>query len=259
MVQLKLNDFIVFLETQVKNHSIYVWAAQGQGYNVISDAWIRKMETSEVNANRAIKFWHKQCDLGYAKVLRAFDCSGLGMTWLEAHMATPDLTAYGMYTTLCEPITKSKLKKGDWVFKKTSTNPLKISHIGYVVDDALNVIEAKGRDDGVVKRPLSATSWNCYGRPKMFKDDIEGGGGDTWVVTRVLKKGCKGDDVKEMQKRLIERGYSCGKSGTDGSFGGDTQKAVIAFQKATWPNNPSEWDGIAGRKTLTKLGATCQW
>ena len=33
----------------------------------------------------------------------------------------------------------------------------KAHHIGYIVDESLNVIEAKGRDDGVVKRSLNAS------------------------------------------------------------------------------------------------------
>ena len=253
MIQLNLNDYISYLEQQVANHSIYVWAAQGQGYNVISDAWIRKMETSEVNANRAIKNWHKQVDAGYGKVLKAFDCSGLGMYYLMMKMAIIDMTADRMYKDLCDPITKAQLRRGDWVFKQDSTG--KKTHVGYIVDDTLRVIEAQGRDAGVVKRALSANKWNCYGRPKMFKMDIEA----VWVVTRVLRRGCQGEDVKELQRRLIERGYSCGSAGTDGKFGGATEKAVIAFQKATWPKDKSEWDGIAGRKTLTALGAVCRW
>ena len=254
-----LNEFIDYLELQVLNHSIYVWAAQGEGYNVINDAWIRKMETSEVNAERAIKHWKAMCALGFEKVLRAFDCSGLGMAWIEKHIATPDLTAYGMYTNLCEPITKSKLKRGDWVFKKNSSG--KISHIGYIVDDKLNVIEAQGRDYGVVKRPLSATTWTVFGRPKMFKAEIEKEE-DTFIATRVLKRTkptMKGEDVKKMQQRLIDRGFSCGSKGADGSFGDDTKAAVIKFQKYTWPKDEKEWDGIAGRKTLTALGAICKW
>ena len=47
--------------------------------------------------------------------------------------------------------------------------------------------------------------------------------------------------------------------GADGSFGGATLKAVIAFQKAYWPNRPEEWDGLAGKRTLTALGAECKW
>lgn len=53
----------------------------------------------------------------------------------------------------------------------------------------------------------------------------------TVSVRNYLQKGDSGDAVKEMQKMLIGCGYSCGKSGVDGSFGGDTEKALIAFQK----------------------------
>lgn len=256
MQQLSLNNFCKHLQEQVDNHSIYVWAAQGEGHNVISDDWIRKMETSENNANRAISFWHQQVDDGYGLVLKAFDCSGLGMYWLMKHMSTVDLPAREMYRLLCKPINKTDLKRGDWVFKKNSQGV--ISHIGYIVDSDLNVIEAKGRDDGIVKRPFKATTWTVFGRPQMFTRDIENEE-DTWVVTRLLKRGCKGDDVKEMQKRLIERGFSCGSSGTDGSFGPATEKAVKAFQKDQWPVTPSEWDGLAGKKTLSRLGALCKW
>lgn len=256
MDQLYLSAFIAYLEDQVKNHSIYVWSAQGEGYNVISDAWIKKMETSDVNAQRAINFWHKQVAAGYGKVLKAFDCSGLGMSWLEKNMKTPDLTAQGMYSTLCDPIKKNQLKRGDWVFKKNSSGS--ISHIGYIVDKELNVIEAKGRDDGVVKRPIKATTWSVYGRPKMFTRDINGGG-DDWVVTRVLREGQKGDDVQEMKRRLTEKGFSKNMSYKDNTFGKATKENVIAYQKSLWPNDPKEWDGIAGRKTLTALGAVCVW
>lgn len=254
-----LNEFIDHLELQVINHSIYCWAAQGEGYNVISDAWIRKMETTEKNAERVIKHWKAMCELGFAKVLKAFDCSGLGMAWICEHTKNKDMTAADMYANLCESITKAQLKRGDWVFKKNSSG--KISHIGYIVDDKLNVIEAQGRDQGVVKRPLSATTWTVFGRPKMFKSEIEKEE-DTFIATRVLRRKTPtmiGEDVRKMQQRLIDRGYSCGASGADGKFGNATLVAVVAFQKATWPETPSEWDGIAGRKTLTALGAICKW
>ena len=165
-----LNDFIEFLDTQVKNHSIYVWAAQGQGANIISESWIRKMETSEKNAQRAINFWKKQVAAGYGSILRAFDCSGLGMTKLQAMFGYPDMTADEMYKKLCKKINKSDLKRGDWVFKVN--NDGKATHVGYVTTKDLQVTEDKGRDDGVVTRPLSEGAWNAYGRPKCFEDEI---------------------------------------------------------------------------------------
>jgi uncharacterized protein YraI len=47
---------------------------------------------------------------------------------------------------------------------------------------------------------------------------------------RLLKKGMKGEDVKELQEALNKLGYSCGQ--VDGDFGSNTQKAVKSFQSA---------------------------
>lgn len=73
---------------------------------------------------------------------------------------------------------------------------------------------------------------------------------DKYNLTRLLKKNCRGNDVKELQKELIKRGYSCGKHGADGIFGTDTKNAVKKFQKA----NKITQDGIAGKNTAHKLG-----
>lgn len=256
MTQLNLFDYINYLEEQVRNHSIYVFGAQGQGYNVISDNWIRKMETSEKNADRAIKHWHEECDAGYAKVLKAFDCSGLGMYWLMKHMAIIDMNANTMYNVLCDPITKDQLKKGDWVFKKDATG--KKTHVGYIVDSSMRVIEAQGRDAGVVKRELNANKWSAYGRPKMFKRDIEKS--SVWIATRPLHletPRMKGEDVAELQRQLIKRGYSCGPWADDGSYGPATEEAVRQLQADS--NGALVVDGRAGRKTLTYMGAICKW
>ena len=47
--------------------------------------------------------------------------------------------------------------------------------------------------------------------------------------TPIAKKGSKGEDVKEIQERLIELGYLQGKA--DGDFGKKTEEAVKAFQQ----------------------------
>ena len=71
-------------------------------------------------------------------------------------------------------------------------------------------------------------------------------------LTRTLKKGSKGADVGELQKRLIELGYSVGKYGADKIFGNDTEKAVKKFQKS----QGIAQDGIVGRDTAKALGWT---
>jgi peptidoglycan hydrolase-like protein with peptidoglycan-binding domain len=55
--------------------------------------------------------------------------------------------------------------------------------------------------------------------------------------------------VTLVQTQLIQRGYSCGKSGADGKFGSATEAAVKAFQK----DNGLKVDGIVGQETYAAL------
>lgn len=72
-------------------------------------------------------------------------------------------------------------------------------------------------------------------------------------LTRLLKAGCRGDDVKDLQAELQRRGYNIGKYGVDGIFGKSTSytcKAVKQFQK----DNKLFADGKVGKNTAHKLG-----
>ena len=71
------------------------------------------------------------------------------------------------------------------------------------------------------------------------------------MVTQKIKakKGDAGLYIQEIQKVLIARGYPCGKTGADGDFGTNTEKAVKAFQT----DNKLTADGIVGYDTMTKL------
>lgn len=78
-----------------------------------------------------------------------------------------------------------------------------------------------------------------------------------FVVSRLLKKKnplMSGTDVKNVQKALIAKGYSCGSSGADGKYGDDTVAAVKKFQKA----KGLSVDGQAGKNTVTALGGKWQ-
>ena len=69
-------------------------------------------------------------------------------------------------------------------------------------------------------------------------------------LERILKKGCKGADVKALQERLNFLGYNCGKA--DSIFGKNVEKSVKKFQKA----HKLTQDGIVGKDTAHKLGCT---
>ncbi len=62
-----------------------------------------------------------------------------------------------------------------------------------------------------------------------------------------LKRGDKGDEVKEVQQRLLALGYKPGKA--DGIFGAKTQSAVKLFQS----RNALKVDGKVGERTLDRL------
>ena len=66
---------------------------------------------------------------------------------------------------------------------------------------------------------------------------------------RILKNGCEGADVKELQLDLIKLGYDCGKWGADGEFGDATETAVRRFQR----DHGLDVDGEAGPLTLAAM------
>ena len=66
---------------------------------------------------------------------------------------------------------------------------------------------------------------------------------------RLLKNGCVGADVKQLQEALIRLGISCGDYGADGEFGDATEQAVEQFQYA----HGCAVDGEVGPETLAAL------
>lgn len=67
---------------------------------------------------------------------------------------------------------------------------------------------------------------------------------DKYNLTRTLRKGSKGNDVKKLQKEVGTK--------ADGIFGNNTRTAVIKFQK----NNKLTADGLVGKNTAHALGWT---
>jgi N-acetyl-anhydromuramyl-L-alanine amidase AmpD len=70
------------------------------------------------------------------------------------------------------------------------------------------------------------------------------------VLTRILEKGCQGDDVKELQTRLKNAGFFS--STIDDDFGDLTTAAVKAYQKSKGLTD----DGVVGNTTWNSFGNT---
>jgi peptidoglycan hydrolase-like protein with peptidoglycan-binding domain len=78
-----------------------------------------------------------------------------------------------------------------------------------------------------------------------------------------IKKAPPADDsdaVTRIQKALAALGFSLplsfpsGPVGEpDGKYGDETYRAVVAFQKRQFPDDPGQWDGRCGRNTLGRM------
>ena len=82
---------------------------------------------------------------------------------------------------------------------------------------------------------MTPEAWDKYAKAKIAP------------VQPILRKGCRGESVKELQERLNYLGYSCGV--VDGIFGDDTKDAVKAFQA----ERGLAVDGVVGPKTWDEL------
>jgi peptidoglycan hydrolase-like protein with peptidoglycan-binding domain len=67
------------------------------------------------------------------------------------------------------------------------------------------------------------------------------------TISEILKKGSRGDAVRELQRKLTSLGYDT--KGIDGIFGSNTEKAVRQFQK----DHRLTVDGIVGPATKKVL------
>ena len=113
---------------------------------------------------------------------------------------------------------------------------------GYSMDALRREVQALLDGKVEEKKPTTATAPAAAAKRENREAMCE-------VTLRVLKRGKKGEDVRAMQRLLIAAGYSCGSAGADGIFGGGSEAAVKAFQRA----GGLGVDGIVGSKTWSKL------
>lgn len=167
MKKVDLSEFNSYLNDQLCQP--YLWGGQHtkltpQNYVSV----ITRKETSAENIEKAIKYCEKMFAQGY-DVLYAYDCSGLGMYYLQnvTHVFPNDLNANGMMGK-CD--VAASARNGYWVFRTNESG--RAIHIGYMISDT-ELIEAKGRAYGVCKTKYKPSAWNVIGKPRCIDFDEE--------------------------------------------------------------------------------------
>ena len=234
----------------------YIWGTAGEAWTEAKQKELEK--TTDSSRAQGRKYGSKW--IGH----RVADCSGL-FSWafkqLGGYMYHGSDTMYRKYCVDKGELSKGKrtdcavLKPGTAVFVWNGSN---YSHVGLYVGAGI-VIEAMGTIKGVTTTKVSAGKWTHWGEllgvdysnnPEVNAQTPEPSReGKVWPT---LRKGSKGDSVKECQTLLEKAGYSVGSCGIDGDFGRATLAAVKAFQK----DHGLVVDGIVGpvtRKELMKI------
>ena len=144
-------------------------------------------------------------------------------------------------------------KPGNQIFFTYSAG--EVSHTGIVeaVSSGMVTVIEGNSSDQVSRRTYSTSSASIYGygRPRWeLASNSEVPVSTTISSERILRMGVTGDDVKELQEKLMKLGYDLGKWGADGDFGTDTYNAVKKFQ-AEHGLNPV--DGEVGPDTRKAL------
>lgn len=218
----KIDDFVAYLNSHLGD--AYVWGAQGERVDNRADLekWVRRKETSRREAERTLAYIKKAAKTP----LYAFDCSGLIIHWLcdIKGLIDGDTSAAGLYRQCTQKgkLGAWRMDPGDLVFRYSFAKG-KMGHVGVYVGNGM-VIEAKGRDYGVVNLHLCLGGWTHQGKHPALAEDTAP------TVFRLTSPMMRGENVKLMQTALNACGYDCGKA--DGICGKATMTAVKAFATA---------------------------
>lgn len=272
MQKVPSNVLVADLEAALKRSDGYIMGAYGQNPRTGS---LNLSDTAVKSSWKPTGWYYTQYD-GNSKqkekalywrshATRVWDCAGMAEGIYQLHTGVcVDTKARYIYSQWCDPkgsgtIPASYRVPGAAMFWGESA--ASIHHIGYLYKPVNEsnpsgdwyIIEARGVIYGVVLTKLSSRKPNYWGLMTKYFDYSNTTPDYTPVKLnlgdRLLKNGCDGDDVKELQTNLIRLGYDCGAWGADGDFGDATEMAVRAFQKA----NDLVVDGKFGPKSLEAM------
>ena len=157
-------------QTEVDNHSIYVWGGSGQLCCEVSEAWIRAKEARNENgkhADEAVKAWEAVMASQYRDVARCFDCSGY-VSWclIKCGASERRRDCDGLFARSTEIYTP---EDGCLLFRTNPQNPSDETHVGIYFDG--KQYHAKGRAYGVVCEPYNERYWQKLAWFKSLKPD----------------------------------------------------------------------------------------
>jgi uncharacterized protein (TIGR02594 family) len=141
-------------------------------------------------------------------------------------------------------VSLAEARPGDVVVLSRGTQPWQ-GHVGFLVrfDGDRVVLRGGNQSDAVSDAPYSVSRIVAIRRA----DAAAAAPVETRFSRRTLVRSYRGEDVRELQKRLAELRFFPGRA--DGIFGPRTHVAVVAFQTAAG----LEPDGVVGRLTWAAL------
>lgn len=234
MAKKKDYEVVEWFEKLHKEKALYLWGANGE---VINKSLIDKLYKTFKSKKYDYEYYYNwKLKDGLGKY--GGDCSGAFFP-----MRGKDLTAKGYYNECKVKGRIAEMPK----YKICLVWNKNLTHIGLYCGNRYT-IEMKSSNDNCVKQKLKTSRWYYYGCPDWIEYTLDDwiaklqklidakvdniAGKETLSKTPTIKKGSKGEVVRLVQERLeTEYNISVGKSGVDGSCGGDTVKAIKKFQK----------------------------
>ena len=191
-----LEEFLKALQTEVDNHSIYVWGGSGLLCCEVSEAWIRSHEQGR-QPEAAVKAW-KEVESGpYRDVARCFDCSGYVSFCLMNIVALNHRTNCDGLFARCQEVYCPT--DGTLLFRVSPTNKNDETHVGVYFNG--KQYHSKGRAYGVVCEDYNEKFWQKLGWFRALKPDDPPSppaekkvivvGGSVWVRNSDSTKGKK--------------------------------------------------------------------
>ena len=247
---IQTQSLITLFQQALKEKWGYIWGTSGEFWTAAKQKELEK--TTDADRAQGRKYGDRWISH------RVADCSGL-FSWafrqLGGYMYHGSDTMYRKYC-----VNKGELKNGkrtDRATLKPGTavfvwNGKNYSHVGLYVGDG-TVIEAMGTIAGVTTTKVTLGKWTHWG--ELSGVDYNAGNeqltmnNEKLMERKTLRKGSKGQAVKEMQEMLLRLGYDPGPCGADGDFGKATEAAVRQFQG----DHRLTVDGICGPGTWEAL------